>query len=206
MDILKKRWMASAMAPALLIQNSKGELSLQQAGAACPVPGMERMDKYTAGIELSNACRTYYASRLRTAEGMKKKLSLPPKFSPPPSASSCSSSSSSSSSSPSGPLSASVMSLTSSPAFPAVDADSDVDEGYITQRPSSHSSTSASSSASKSSSVGAPHKHTSIDKAMDKLRNELVSWSCLYSSSFIKHITQKSYSQNTNLLTSMLCK
>ena len=32
------------------------------------------IDKYTAGIELSNACRDFYVSRLRTAESMRTRL------------------------------------------------------------------------------------------------------------------------------------
>ena len=131
MDIIKKRWMA----PAILVQNSDGELFLKhvtdknQSGAT-RIGGIELsgMDKYTAGIELSNACRSYYARRLRTAEGMKKKLSLPP----------------------------SAVPSSTSPGKTHVAED--VDEGYITQRP-----------------TYTARKQTSIDKAMDKLRNELVS-------------------------------
>ena len=37
------------------------------------VPGKEEADKYTASIELSNACRTFYKSRMETAEAMKQK-------------------------------------------------------------------------------------------------------------------------------------
>ncbi len=36
----------------------------------------ETMDKYTAGIELSNACRRFYVSRLQAAEKVKEKLGL----------------------------------------------------------------------------------------------------------------------------------
>jgi hypothetical protein len=34
-----------------------------------------RMDKYTAGIEVSNACRRFYVSRLQAAEALKGRLS-----------------------------------------------------------------------------------------------------------------------------------
>ena len=37
------------------------------------VDGQE-MDKYTAGIELSNTCRNVYVSRLQAAESVRKKL------------------------------------------------------------------------------------------------------------------------------------
>ena len=43
------------------------------AGLAVPAAGM---DKYTAGIELSNACRDFYVSRLQAAESMHRKLFL----------------------------------------------------------------------------------------------------------------------------------
>lgn len=41
---------------------------------------IEVMDKYTAGIELSNKCREFYHKRMETAETMKQRLSpLPQK-------------------------------------------------------------------------------------------------------------------------------
>ena len=42
------------------------------------VDGEEEVDKYTEGIELSNACRNFYVYRLKTADGMKKKLAAVP--------------------------------------------------------------------------------------------------------------------------------
>ena len=40
------------------------------------VPGEEPMDSYTAGIELSNACRQFYVTRLKAANQVKQRLGL----------------------------------------------------------------------------------------------------------------------------------
>jgi septum formation topological specificity factor MinE len=36
---------------------------------------IETMDKYTAGIELSNKCRQFYQKRMETAEDVKQRFS-----------------------------------------------------------------------------------------------------------------------------------
>ena len=164
MDIAARR----RMAPSILVQNSEGELTLKHVtDKQTTSSGLElsAMDKYTAGIELSNACRSYYARRLRASEGMKRKLTTPP------SSSSSSYSSSSASSSSYSCADGKTFSVQSDSANcdvnrterkTAEEEDVDEDEGYTTHKPS-------------------PRKHTSIDKAMDTLRNELVSYFCLLS-------------------------
>ena len=39
-----------------------------------PVPGDHHVDSYTEGIELSNACRKFYVTRVQVAEGIKSKM------------------------------------------------------------------------------------------------------------------------------------
>ena len=108
--------------PTILIQNSDGEVTSKSvSNGRIDLPNIMNMDKYTAGIELSNACRNYYTRRLRAAEGVKRKLGL-------------------------------------SVPYKEQNNEGNIseDEGYTTQRP-------------------VPRRSTSIDKAMDRLKRELVS-------------------------------
>ncbi len=60
--------------PTIIIRNSQGDLTFK-----CASNGrldLPNMDRYTAGIELSNACRSYYTRRVKAAESVKRKLGL----------------------------------------------------------------------------------------------------------------------------------